>query len=483
MTKPITAPQCRPEETHVVPGMRRINNIHFVGIGGVGMCGIAEVLCNQGYCVSGSDLRESAVVDRLRGLGVDVSIGHAAEHTAGADVVVTSSAVNTSNPEVQAAVEQRIPVVPRAQMLAELMRFRHGIAVAGTHGKTTTTSMIASIFAEDGLDPTFVIGGKLTSAGTNARLGQSRYLVAEADESDASFLHLQPLTAVVTNIGADHMHTYGGDFARLEATFVDFLHNLPFYGAAVMCLDDEVVRRVMPRVNRHIISYGFDENADVRGEIISQSGMQSTFKVYRKEFTPLTVTLHLPGDHNVLNALAAIAVATDEGVNCQAILRGLEQFRGVGRRFERLGNYPHSQGSAMLIDDYGHHPREVEVTIDALRKGWPERRIVMLFQPHRYTRTKDLYEDFVRILSRVDVLVMLDVFSAGEEAIPGADARALCRSIRQRGQVDPVHVENSEHLIDIFDRILQDGDILVTQGAGNVGAIAAKLARRQGEVK
>lgn len=483
MTNPIETMPCRPEETHVVPGMRRIKNIHFVGIGGVGMCGIAEVLCNQGYSISGSDLRTSPVVERLRGLGVDVKIGHAAEHVAGSDVVVISSAVNTDNPEVQAANEQRIPVVPRAQMLAELMRFRHGIAVAGTHGKTTTTSMIASIFAEDGLDPTFVIGGKLTSAGTNARLGQSRYLVAEADESDASFLHLQPLTAVVTNIGADHMHTYGGDFARLEATFVDFLHNLPFYGAAVMCLDDDVVRSLLPRVNRHIISYGFHEKADVRGEIISQSGMQSTFKVWRKGFAPMQVVLQLPGDHNVLNALAAIAVATDEGVSCAAILRGLEQFRGVGRRFERLGKYPHSQGSAMLVDDYGHHPREVEVTIEALRKGWPERRLVMLFQPHRYTRTKDLYEDFVRILSRVDVLVMLDVFSAGEEPIPGADARALCRSIRQRGQVDPVHVENAEHLTEIFDRILQDGDVLVTQGAGNIGAIAATLARRQGELK
>lgn len=484
MTNPIdTTPTCRPEEAHVVPGMRRIQKIHFVGIGGVGMCGIAEVLCNQGYSISGSDLRESPVVDRLRGLGVEVKIGHAAENISGADVVVISSAVKESNPEVVAAGEQRIPIVPRAQMLAELMRFRHGIAIAGTHGKTTTTSMIASIFAEDGLDPTFVIGGKLTSAGTNARLGQSRYLVAEADESDASFLHLQPLTAVVTNIGADHMHTYGGDFARLEATFVDFLHNLPFYGAAIMCYDDEVVRRLMPRVNRHIISYGFHEKADVRGEILHQSGMQSTFRVYRKGLEPMEVVLQLPGDHNVLNALAAVAVATDEGVSDTAILRGLEQFRGVGRRFERLGEYPHKQGTAMLVDDYGHHPREVEVTIEALRKGWPERRLVMLFQPHRFTRTKDLYEDFVRILSRVDVLVMLDVFSAGEEPIPGADARALCRSIRQRGQVDPIHVENSEHLVEIFDRILQDGDILVTQGAGNVGAIAANLARRQGEVK
>lgn len=473
-------PLCREELTHVVPVMRRINVIHFVGIGGVGMCGIAEVMCNQDYTVTGSDLRESPVVARLRELGVSVAIGHAAENVENADVVVVSSAVKPDNPEVVAAQEKRIPVVPRAQMLAELMRFRHGIAVAGTHGKTTTTSMIASVFAEDGLDPTFVIGGKLTSAGTNARLGQSRYLVAEADESDASFLHLQPLTAVVTNIGADHMHTYGGDFAQLENTFVDFLHNLPFYGAAIMCTDDAVVKGLLPRINRQIISYGFNEAADIRGEIIQQTGMQSQFKVHRAHEPTLEITLQLPGDHNVLNALATIAVAMDEGVSDAAIVRGLEQFRGVGRRFERLGEYPHAQGSAMMVDDYGHHPREVEVTIDALRKGWPDRRIVMLFQPHRYTRTKDLYEDFVRVLSRVDVLLMLDVFSAGEEPIPGADARAICRSIRQRGQVEPVHVENSEHLPEILERLLQNNDVLVTQGAGNVGAIAAQLAQRQG---
>lgn len=473
-------PECREELTHVVPAMRRINVIHFVGIGGAGMCGIAEVMCNQDYVVTGSDLRESSVVERLRELGVKVAIGHAAENVKNADVVVVSSAVQPDNPEVLAAQKKRVPVVPRAQMLAELMRFRHGIAVAGTHGKTTTTSMIASVFAEDGLDPTFVIGGKLTSAGTNARLGQSRYLVAEADESDASFLHLQPLTAVVTNIGADHMHTYGGDFAQLENTFVDFLHNLPFYGAAVMCVDDAVVKRLMPRINRQVISYGFDDDADIRGEILHQTGMTSQFKVYREQGEPLEITLQLPGRHNVLNALATIAVAMDEGVSDAAIVRGLEQFRGVGRRFERLGEYPHAKGSAMMVDDYGHHPREVEVTIEALRKGWPERRIVMLFQPHRYTRTKDLYEDFVRVLSRVDVLIMLDVFSAGEKPIPGADARALCRSIRQRGQVEPIHVENIDHLAEILEPLLQNNDVLVTQGAGNVGAIASQLAQRQG---
>src|SRR5690625_4806002 len=327
-----TTPTCRETMTHVVPAMRRINVIHFVGIGGVGMCGIAEVMHNQDYRVTGSDLRESPVVERLRSLGVEVFIGHAEENVANADVVVVSSAVKPDNPEVVAAQENRIPVVPRAQMLAELMRFRHGIAVAGTHGKTTTTSMIASVFAEDALDPTFVIGGKLTSAGTNARLGQSRYLVAEADESDASFLHLQPLTAVVTNIGADHMHTYGGDFAQLENTFVDFLHNLPFYGAAIMCTDDAVVKRLLPRINRQIISYGFNEDADIRGELIQQTGMQSQFRVHRGQEPTLDITLQLPGEHNVLNALATIAVAMDEGVSDAAIVRGLEQFRGVGRR-------------------------------------------------------------------------------------------------------------------------------------------------------
>lgn len=461
---------------HVVPGMRSIRHIHFVGIGGVGMCGIAEVLCNQGYDVSGSDLRESPVVARLRALGVRVAIGHAAENIQNADVVVTSSAVSVENEEVRAAHARRVPVVPRAQMLAELMRFRHGIAVAGTHGKTTTTSMTASIMAEAGMDPTFVIGGRLTSAGTNARLGQGRYLVAEADESDASFLHLQPMSAIVTNIGADHMHTYGGDFSRLENTFVDFLHNLPFYGLAVLCVDDPVVRRLLPRINRQVIRYGFDELADVRGEIIEQRGMSTRFRVLRSDHEPLEITLNLPGRHNVLNALAALTVAADEGADDAAIVRGLERFRGVGRRFDVLGEYPCQGGSAMLVDDYGHHPREVEVTIDAIRVGWPEKRLVMLFQPHRYTRTRDLYEDFVDVLSGADVLLMLDVYSAGEEPIPGADARALCRSIRQRGGVDPVFVDDPAKLPELLERLLQDGDLLVMQGAGNVGAIARQLA-------
>ena len=460
---------------HVVPEMRRIRRIHFVGIGGAGMCGIAEVLANQGYDVSGSDLRESPVVTRLRDMGVRVEIGHRAENVRDADVVVTSSAVDESNVEVAQAIENRVPVVPRAEMLAELMRFRHGIAVAGTHGKTTTTSMIASILAEAQRDPTFVIGGRLTSAGTNARLGQSHYLVAEADESDASFLHLQPMVAVVTNIDADHMHTYGGDFSRLENTFIEFLHNLPFYGLSVMCTDDPVIRKLLPRVNRQLVSYGFNEDADVRADNIRQQGMTTHFRVLRGDMPALEVALNLPGRHNVLNALAAIAVCTDEGVEDDAIVRGLNGFTGVGRRFDVLGEYAFSGGTATLVDDYGHHPLEVAATIRAVREGWPGRRLVMMFQPHRYTRTRDLYEDFVETLSEVDGLLMLEVYAAGEEPIPGADSKALCRSLRQRGQVEPVYVDDPAKLPALLDKILQDGDLFITQGAGNVSAIASKL--------
>ena len=470
---------------HTVPEMRRIRGIHFVGIGGAGMCGIAEVLANQGYAVSGSDIKESPVVARLRELGVRVDIGHRAENIEDADVVVTSTAVNTDNVEVAAAHERRVPVVPRAEMLAELMRFRHGIAVAGTHGKTTTTSMVASILAEAGLDPTFVIGGRLNSAGANARLGQSRYLVAEADESDASFLHLQPMSAIVTNIDADHMHTYGGDFAQLENTFIEFLHNLPFYGVAVMCVDDPVVRKLLPRVNRQVIRYGFSDDADLRAENLTQDGMSTTFRVVRTEGEPLQITLNMPGRHNVLNALAAIAVAADEGADDDAIVRGLSGFGGVGRRFDVLGEYPCADGgSATLVDDYGHHPREVAATIAAIREGWPERRLVMLFQPHRYTRTRDLYEDFVDVLGDVDQLLMLEVYGAGEAPIPGADSRALMRSLRQRARVEPVYVDDPAKLPGLLDTILRDGDLLVTQGAGNVGTIARELAEQvKGQVK
>ncbi|KXJ43463.1 MAG: UDP-N-acetylmuramate--L-alanine ligase [Pseudomonadota bacterium] len=464
---------------HTVPEMRRIRGIHFVGIGGAGMCGIAEVLANQGYAISGSDIKESPVVDHLRSLGARVEIGHRAENIGDADVVVTSSAVNTENLEVAEAHARRVPVVPRAEMLAELMRFRHGIAVAGTHGKTTTTSMVAAILGEAGLDPTFVIGGRLNSAGTNARLGQSRYLVAEADESDASFLHLQPMSAIVTNIDADHMHTYGGDFARLENTFIEFLHNLPFYGVAVLCVDDPVVRKLLPRVNRQVIRYGFSDDADLRAENVRQNGMSTAFRVVRTEGEPLEITLNMPGRHNVLNALAAIAVAADEGADDEAIVRGLNGFTGVGRRFDVLGEYPCADGgSATLVDDYGHHPREVAATIAAIRDGWPGRRLVMLFQPHRYTRTRDLYEDFVDVLGGVDQLLMLEVYSAGEDAIPGADTRALMRSLRQRARVEPVFVDDPAKLPELLANVLQGGDLLVTQGAGNVGGIARELAAR-----
>ena len=467
-----------PPLVYQVPEMRRIRNIHFVGIGGAGMCGIAEVLRNQGYEVSGSDLKESPVTDRLKSLGVVIHIGHRESNSDSADVVVVSSAVKSDNPEVAAARSRRIPIVPRAEMLAEIMRYRHGIAVAGTHGKTTTTSLIASVLGEAGLDPTFVIGGKLNSAGTNAQLGNSRYLVAEADESDASFLHLTPVISVVTNIEADHMDTYGGDVAQLKKTFVEFLHNLPFYGVAVMCLDDPYVDEILPRISRAIITYGIErEDADYRATDIQSDGLSTRFVVRRPGGrSDLKVELRMPGRHNVLNALAAIAVATDEGVDDSAICQGLARFAGVGRRFQVYGDYPVGRGSVTLVDDYGHHPTEVEAVIRAARDAWPGRRLVMLYQPHRYSRTRDLYEDFVRVLSEVDALLMMEVYSAGEPAVPGADARALCRSMRQRGQVDPVYVEDVGELEGLLKNILREGDLLITQGAGDIGGVAAKLA-------
>lgn len=467
-----------PPLVYQVPEMRRIRHIHFVGIGGAGMCGIAEVLRNQGYDVSGSDLKESPVTDRLKSLGVTIHIGHQASNSDAADVVVVSTAVGSDNPEVTSARSRRVPIVPRAEMLAEIMRYRHGIAVAGTHGKTTTTSLIASVLGEAGLDPTFVIGGKLNSAGTNAQLGDSRYLVAEADESDASFLHLTPVISVVTNIEADHMDTYGGDVAQLKKTFVEFLHNLPFYGVAVMCLDDPYVEEILPRISRAIITYGIErEDADYRAVDIESDGLRTRFLVKRPSgLSDLEVELRMPGRHNVLNALAAIAVATDEGVADAAICRGLASFAGVGRRFQVYGDYPVGKGSVTLVDDYGHHPTEVEAVIRAARDAWPGRRLVMLYQPHRYSRTRDLYEDFVRVLSDVDTLLMMDVYSAGETPVPGADARSLCRSIRQRGQVDPVFVEDASDLESVLSNILQEGDLLMTQGAGDIGGVAAKLA-------
>jgi UDP-N-acetylmuramate--alanine ligase len=460
-------------------GMRRIRRIHFVGIGGVGMCGIAEVLANEGYQVSGSDLRNSPAVQRLRRCGVEVAIGHAASNTREADVVVVSTAVDSDNPEIRWANEHRVPVVRRAEMLAELMRFRHGIAVAGTHGKTTTTSLTATLLGEGGLDPTFVIGGRLTSAGANARLGAGDYLVAEADESDASFLHLQPMVSIVTNIDADHMSTYGGDFERLKGTFLEFLHNLPFYGLAVLCVDDVHVRDLLGHINRRFVTYGFDDDADYRIEDFTQEGGEIGFTALRPAgLSPLAIRLAMPGRHNALNALAAIAVASDAGVNDEAIQRGLAGFAGVGRRFQVHGQFPApgGGGEVMLVDDYGHHPREVEMVIRAVRGGWAARRLVMVYQPHRYSRTRDLYEDFVRVLAGVDTLLLLDVYSAGEALLPGADGRSLAGSIRQRGEVDPIFVQHKSELPGLLARVLKPGDILITQGAGDVGGIAQQLA-------
>jgi UDP-N-acetylmuramate--alanine ligase len=459
--------------------MGRIRHIHFVGIGGSGMSGIAEVLLNLGYEVSGSDLKENAVTRRLAALGARVRIGHTAEHVVGSDVVVISTAVPSDNPEVLAAREQRIPLVPRAEMLAELMRFRHGIAVAGTHGKTTTTSLIASLLAEDGLDPTFVIGGKLNSAGTHARLGASRYLVAEADESDASFLYLQPMIAVVTNIDADHMATYGGDFSKLRQTFVEFLHHLPFYGLAVLCLDDPVVREILPEVTRPVRTYGLTPEADIYASDVRQEGLLNHFEVVRRDGGKwLDVTLALPGRHNVLNALAAITVAYEVGVSDAAILRALAAFQGIGRRFQLNGEVAVAGGFVTLVDDYGHHPREVAATIQAARASWPERRLVVVFQPHRYSRTRDLFEDFAEVLSSADGLLMLEVYPAGEKPIPGADSRTLCRAIRARGQVDPVFVAQPDDLATTLRGVLRAGDVLLTLGAGDIGGVAAVLPQQ-----
>ena len=461
---------------HSIPEMRRIRTLHFIGIGGAGMCGIAEVLLNQGYRITGSDLRNSPVTNRLAELGASIFIGHSASNVVGADVVVVSTAIDNANPEVSAALEKRIPVVRRAEMLAELMRFRHGIAVAGTHGKTTTTSLVTSILAEGELDPTFVIGGKLNSAGTNARLGASRYLVAEADESDASFLHLQPMVSIVTNIDADHMSTYDGDFDKLKNTFVEFLHNLPFYGLAVVCIDDDNVRSILPDISRQLATYGFSDDADYRAVDLHQSGIYTEFTVKRPGGRPdLNIRMRMPGKHNVLNALSAIAVADDEGVKDGAIQTALEKFQGVGRRFQVCGEFDCKNGNVMLVDDYGHHPRELEVTLAAIREGFPERRLVMVFQPHRYSRTRDLYEDFVRVLSTADVLVLMDVYPAGEKEIQGADGRSLCRSIRQRGAIDPIFINRGESLKEPLQAILKPGDLLLTQGAGDIGTISQEL--------
>jgi UDP-N-acetylmuramate--alanine ligase len=450
----------------------KVRHIHFVGIGGAGMSGIAEVLANLGYQVSGSDLSENAATRRLGSLGVRVRTGHRKDHINGADAVVVSSAVKADNPEVLAAREQRIPVVPRALMLAELMRLKQGVAIAGTHGKTTTTSLVASVLAEGGVDPTFVIGGRLNAAGSNARLGAGDFIVVEADESDASFLHLQPVVAVVTNIDADHMDTYEQDFGKLKQAFVQFLQNLPFYGAAVLCADDPTVRELLPSVTKPVLTYGTGADVHVRAEAIAHDGGRMRFRAVRKDAGPLEVVLNLPGQHNVLNALAAIAVATELGIKDEAIQKALKEFRGVGRRFQ---NYGEIDGGFTLIDDYGHHPAEMTATIEAARGAFPGRRIVLAFQPHRYTRTRDLFEDFVRVLSTADVLLLAEVYGAGEAPIVAADGRSLARAIRLAGKVEPQFVEDIAGMPDAIRRAAADGDVVITMGAGSIGGVPAQL--------
>ncbi|KAA3653623.1 MAG: UDP-N-acetylmuramate--L-alanine ligase [Proteobacteria bacterium] len=457
----------------------KVKRVHFVGIGGAGMSGIAEVLLNQGFAVSGSDLGESAATRRLTAMGARVMRGHDAAHAADADVVVVSTAVKPDNPEVRAARVRQVPVVPRAQMLAEIMRLKQGVAIAGTHGKTTTTSLTASILAEGGLDPTFVIGGRLNAAGANARLGKGDFLVAEADESDASFLLLNPVISVVTNIDADHMDTYGHDFARLKQAFIDFLQRLPFYGVAVLCEDDPHVRSIMPLVSKQIVRYGFSPNANIRAENVRAEAGRMVFDVLRINGTVsrLPITLNMPGTHNVLNALAAIAVATEVGVADDAIIQALADFKGVGRRFQRYGDVPlPAGGSFTLVDDYGHHPVEMAATIEAARGAFPGRRLVLAFQPHRYTRTRDCFEDFVKVLSTVDALVLAEVYAAGETPVVAADGRALARALRVAGRIEPVFVEQIEDMSKTVLDVVQDGDVVLTMGAGSIGAVPGQLA-------
>ena len=455
----------------------KVRRIHFVGIGGSGMSGIAEVLVNQGYQVSGSDLADNAATRRLARLGVKLEFRHQPSNIQGADVVVVSTAVQEDNAEVVAAREQRIPVVPRALMLAELMRLKQGIAIAGTHGKTTTTSLVASVLAEAGLDPTFVIGGRLIAAGSNARLGAGDFIVVEADESDASFLHLQPVVAVVTNIDADHMGTYGHDFEELKSAFVQFLQNLPFYGSAVLCADDIHVRSILPAVTKPVITYGTTEDAGIRAESIQHDAGRMRFRARRENAPALEVTLNLPGRHNVLNALAAIAIAGELGIADAAIQKALAEFHGVGRRFQRYGDIRLPQGGSFtLIDDYGHHPAEMAATLEAARGAFAGRRIVLAFQPHRYSRTRDLFEDFVKVLSTPDALLLAEVYPAGEAPIVAADGRALARALRVAGGVEPVFVEDIAQMPDAIRRVAQDGDVVLTMGAGSIGNVPAQLA-------
>lgn len=457
--------------------MGRIRKLHFVGIGGSGMNGIAQVMLNLGYRVSGSDIKTNAATQRLAEQGAVIHSGHDASYVEGSDAVIISSAVKESNPEVAVARQKRIPVVPRAEMLAELMRFHYGIAVAGTHGKTTTTSLVASVLAEAGLDPTFVIGGRLNSAGTHARLGAGEYLVAEADESDASFLYLQPMLAVVTNVDADHMTTYGGDFNRLRQTFIEFLHHLPFYGLAVLCIDDAEIRGLLGRVTRRVTTYGFSPGADVRAVDVKQQGLSTFFRVECASTDRFDVTLRMPGRHNVQNALAAISVGLELDCKVSSIQRALARFEGIGRRFQTVECSLHDGGSIMLVDDYGHHPREIEATLSAVQEGWPGRRLVVAFQPHRYTRTQEQFDDFVQVLSRPDVLLLGEVYAAGEPPIPGADGRALSRAIRARGQVAPIFVDPISELPGVISGVVRADDIVVVMGAGDIGAVATELPR------
>lgn len=467
------------DEMYGQHGMSKIRRIHLIGIGGTGMSGIAEVLLNLGYEVSGSDQGDNAATRRLASLGATIYRGHEAAHVEGAEVVVVSTAIDRSNSEYDAALTHKIPVISRAEMLAELMRFRFGIAVAGTHGKTTTTSLTASVLAEAGLDPTFVIGGRLNSAGTNAQLGKGSFLVAEADESDASFLHLQPMIAVVTNIDRDHMETYEGDFNRLKQTFIEFLHHVPFYGMAVLCLEDEGIREILPEISKPVRTYGFMPEADIRALDVRQDGMRSIFRVSRRgQACDFEVTLNLPGRHNILNALSVIAIADELEIDPATIQRALSQFKGIGRRFQVNGEMPLGDKSVTFVDDYGHHPREIEATLDSARQAYASRRLVMVFQPHRYSRTRDLFEDFVEVLSKTDVLILAEVYPAGEKPINGADGRSLSRAIRIRGQIEPVFVAELGDLAGLLPGIIEPGDVVLTLGAGSIGQWASELPER-----
>nr|WP_299038320.1 UDP-N-acetylmuramate--L-alanine ligase [uncultured Psychrobacter sp.] len=473
-----TSTKALPKRLIEIPEMRRIQHLHFVGIGGSGMCGIAEVMHNQGYQVSGSDINDSLVTQRLQSIGIEIFIGHDSKNISNTDVVVVSSAIDRSNPEIEAALKARLPVVRRADMLGELMRYRHGIAVAGAHGKTTTTSLLTMMMAEAQLDPTYVIGGKLNASGKNAALGSSRFLIAEADESDASFLTLHPMSAIVTNIDQDHMETYENSFDKLKAAYIQFLQNMPFYGLAVVCGDDAELYAMIDDISRPVLTFGLEPFNDVQAIDVVAEGTKTHFTVLRRDHEPLRLTLNIPGIHNVYNALAAITMATDEGVDDDAIKRALQKFAGVGRRFEQHEAVTLDDGDVLLIDDYGHHPKEVDATIKAARQSFPERRLVMMFQPHRYSRTRDCFDDFVEVLSAVDELLLLEVYSAGENHINGADTKSLARSIRLRGEVEPTIVDKN-NIAPVMQRLLKANDMLITQGAGNVGQIAVELAANQ----